>query len=1079
MLKKMLTAGTLLALAGCIVLAQDAKHTLEHGVAQKVLQTPQASRVAATSANTTSRPSRKAVKEEADRFEQSDFLTPANTYRSVPFYSLNDDLDSAEVDRQLHRFKEGGFGGTFLHSRIGLLTEYLSETWFNVMAAGVKSSQQLGIDAWFYDEDKWPSGFAGGIVPLKDPAFQARSLVRVKKDQPVRTPDTVLFEDASFKYVCHVNPLGDAWFNGTSWVDLMNPDMVKAFIDCSYAPYAQKFGGKPYVRGIFTDEPQISPRPVIANQGAVSFSPVVLAAFKARTGHDLAPNFPSLFAEVGEWRKVRLDYYRTIAACFEQAFSKQIGDYCAAHHLIWTGHYNGEDSPAANMWNEGGLMQQLRHMQMPGIDALGLNYNTLHCGKVMTSVANQYGRARRLSELFGISGHNMTFEDRMWITGWHTLMGVNFMCPHLSLYSMKGERKRDYPPTISYQQPYWRYNRLFEEFSARLCYFATVGQTTPEVCVLSPIESDYIEQGQKLAGKRDAAFAGLLNALMRTHRNFDLGDEQIISEIGKVDNGHFEIGKMAYRIVIVPRLLTIRASTLARLKAFAAQGGTVLVAEEYPVFVDGDDNSAEMSALKNYAPLVKGDGWLDALNKQAPPVFTIGGQKNEEVWTHLRTVRNGVAIQLSNTSRLESRTLTLRFSDRDAAIALWNPVNGQCLRLKPETDGAYALAFAPAQTWIVTLGPVSSKVRFDGMYALPGERREIVKLDGPWQGKRMDPNAITLDYARYSKDNGATWSEPEPVLAIYDRFAQSTPYKGKLQLKFDLNIVDVPTACKLVVEQPRMYTSITVNGNRVAFDKDDFYTCFTFRAKAVADLLKAGRNEILLALNYVSAVPTSLNARARYGTEIESVYLIGDFAVKPALADKPLATTYRNQEGSLVPKPIHSFKSFAITRETNTFRGDLVPQGYPFYAGEFQLDSAFELGAIEAGRKYLLSFPSFEAVVINVTVNGRPCSPLVASPWETDVTAALKAGKNTVRVSLTNSLRNLMGPHHHKGGEHTAVGPATFRANGDWPNREAGEANWYDARLGGNAKVWRDDYYMIPFGLLQPPVLVQRQDTKL
>jgi hypothetical protein len=364
-------------------------------------------------------------------------------------------------------------------------------------------------------------------------------------------------------------------------------------------------------------------------------------------------------------------------------------------------------------------------------------------------------------------------------------------------------------------------------------------------------------------------------------------------------------------------------------------------------------------------------------------------------------------------------------------------------------------------------------VRFDGPYARPGARREIAKLSGPWQGKRVDPNALTLDYARYSKDGGATWSEPEPVLALYDRFALSTPYKGELKLKYEPVIDDVPVNCKLVVEQPEMYTSITVNGKRVAFDADDFYTCFTFKSQTVNGLLKPSRNEIVLTLNYVSAVPTSLNARVRYGTEIESVYLTGDFAVKPALSDKPLATTDRNREGALVPKPVHSFKSFAIAREADTFSGDLAPQGYPFYAGEFQLERAFELGAVEAGKKYLLTFPSFEAVVINVTVNGRPCPPLVASPWETDVTAALKPGKNTVRVSLTNGLRNLMGPHHHKGGEHTAVGPATFRANQDWPNPEAGEVNWYDARLGGNAKVWRDDYYMIPFGLLQPPVLVQ------
>ena len=128
---------------------------------------------------------------------------------------------------------------------------------------------------------------------------------------------------------------------------------------------------------------------------------------------------------------------------------------------------------------------------------------------------------------------------------------------------------------------------------------------------------------------------------------------------------------------------------------------------------------------------------------------------------------------------------------------------------------------------------------------------------------------------------------------------------------------------------------------------------------------------------------------------------------------------------------------------------------------------------MKPGKRLLLAFPSFEAVVITVSVNGIPCQPLFASPWEADVTAALKPGRNVVRLSLTNSLRNQMGPHHHKGGEHIAVGPATFRANNHWPNREAGENDWYDARLGGNAKVWRDDYYMIPFGLLQPPALVE------
>jgi hypothetical protein len=68
-----------------------------------------------------------------------------------------------------------------------------------------------------------------------------------------------------------------------------------------------------------------------------------------------------------------------------------------------------------------------------------------------------------------------------------------------------------------------------------------------------------------------------------------------------------------------------------------------------------------------------------------------------------------------------------------------------------------------------------------------------------------------------------------------------------------------------------------------------------------------------------------------------------------------------------------------------------------------------------------------------------------------------------------------MGPHHHKGGEHTEVGPATFRGNDEWPDKEAGERDLYDARLRGRANLWRDDYYIIPFGLLDPPVLLREE----
>lgn len=34
---------------------------------------------------------------------------------------------------------------------------------------------------------------------------------------------------------------------------------------------------------------------------------------------------------------------------------------------------------------------------------------------------------RRMSELFGVSGQNMSFEDQKWIANWHAVLGINFL----------------------------------------------------------------------------------------------------------------------------------------------------------------------------------------------------------------------------------------------------------------------------------------------------------------------------------------------------------------------------------------------------------------------------------------------------------------------------------------------------------------------------------------------------------------------------------------------------------------------------------------------------------------------------
>jgi hypothetical protein len=491
----------------------------------------------------------------------------------------------------------------------------------------------------------------------------------------------------------------------------------------------------------------------------------------------------------------------------------------------------------------------------------------------------------------------------------------------------------------------------------------------------------------------------------------------------------------------------------------------------YPASVDGNPDAAALDSLREISRFVEENKLKGVLDEVLPPLFSVAGTDNELVWTHHRKVNNGGIIQMSNTSRLKSIECSLIFSPSVKKIALWNPENGTSMKLQPGDDGRIRLHFAPATTWLITYGAASREASFDNTYQVPADRTRLEEIGGAWQGNRADPNSLILDFARYSTDNGKTFSRPEPVIGIHQRLTDKK-YTGNLILKYEIEVADVPRKYSLVIEQPQLYR-ILVNGKKINFVGRDYYRNHALRIQSISGTLQQGVNEIVLSLNYVAPEPASLDAVKRYGTEIESIYLTGDFAVSVTPSAEPLAESQKNSLHLFPEKPLHSIRRFAITREKDQFEGDLVEQGYPFYAGTFVLKNSFAVDKKPEGKakRYFISFPSFEAIVLKVKINDMEFDPLLYSPWELEITGAVQEGNNRVEIELTNSLRNLFGPHHHTGGELNAVGPVTFTGNPGWPSNTGGESNWYDIRLSGKPVFWRDDYYLIPFGLLEPPVI--------
>ena len=123
----------------------------------------------------------------------------------------------------------------------------------------------------------------------------------------------------------------------------------------------------------------------------------------------------------------------------------------------------------------------------------GRNLDQLVACKQVSSVVDQLGKERAFCEVFGCMGGQCSFFARKWIGDWQAALGISFVNHHLSLYSMRSERKRDYPANLFYQQPWWDDERGMADYQARLCAAVSEGNRIVDVLVIQPLASVWSE----------------------------------------------------------------------------------------------------------------------------------------------------------------------------------------------------------------------------------------------------------------------------------------------------------------------------------------------------------------------------------------------------------------------------------------------------------------------------------------------------------------------------------------------------------------------------------------------------------
>jgi hypothetical protein len=194
--------------------------------------------------------------------------------------------------------------------------------------------------------------------------------------------------------------------------------------------------------------------------------------------------------------------------------------------------------------------------------------------------------------------------------------------------------------------------------------------------------------------------------------------------------------------------------------------------------------------------------------------------------------------------------------------------------------------------------------------------------------------------------------------------------------------------------------------------------------------------------------------------ELEPLYLVGDFAVSfdgseetaPSGMPKPpeSAVGLRWPAGRSVwlrGKP-------TLVPETTSGAGhDLLRAGLPFFAGTIELSQTLVLTGNPSPHAVLeMSRP--DAIVTQAVINGHALPPLWQEPYRSEVGPHLVKGKNDIKLRLTGSLRNLLGPHHNAAGDSYFVSPGSFE----------GTLRIQRGHLVDHAD-YRPDYNLVPFGL--------------
>lgn len=1042
------------------------------------------------------------------------FMNPTKEYRGTPFWSWNTKITRTHIENTLSELKEMGMGGAHIHCRTGMNVPYLSDEFMDLVKYSHKVANENDMLTWLYDEDRWPSGFAGGLVTV-DKQYRMRFLVFSPVELPENELDgeveleasakairsgnrkflgkyAVLLKDGFLKEYHYLNRdqvvesgsefdiwyayleiSGDsAWFNNQAYLNTMDKRAVEQFIKVTHEAYYEAVGEHfgETIPSIFTDEPQLSTKTMLgyANEKTtltIPYTDDFEETYLITYGESFLEHLPEIFWDLPE-NKIsvhRYHYHDHTCERFSKAFAGTIGTWCKDHNLMLIGHMMQEPTLFSQTSALGEAMRSYPHFGIPGIDML-CDRRELTTAKQAQSAAHQYGCPGVLSELYGVTNWDFDFRGHKLAGDWQAALGITVRVHHLTWTSMAGEAKRDYPAAIGYQSPWYKEYSFIENYFARLNTALTRGKADVKVGVIHPIESYWLYWGTKehtdgIRGEMDANFIQLTKWLLYGLIDFDFIAESLLTELqmedfitedfdnleGTIESSNkFRVGDMAYDVIVVPNLVTLRKSTLDRLKAFTKKGGKVIFTGKVPSHLDAILSDEVASYSKECTTI--GFNQHELLTCLAPyrviDVRSQNGNRVDNILYQLRDDNNGKWLFLSHSEKPKNPDLPIKetltiWIDGIFKLTKYDALTGEIIACTCEYKNGRTYLIEEVYDhdsllyFLTELDDEMNKSKYsiknssdikfnevnqtntqdlntDKTNTKGTKANSIITFPSRLLFDLSEPNVYPLDMAEYRFDSGE-WNPQEEILRIDNIFREKLKYPLRteafaqpwlstevepihhfLSLRFHIYSECEITEPSLALENVEK-TKITLNGEAVPSVITGWYTdrdIQTIKLPAI----KEGDNILEVTLPFYEKF------------NVEYMYLLGDFSVSVAGRNLKLQ------------KP-HKYLAY----------GDLCTQGLPFYGGNITYYIPLKM---DEDGELSIQIPQFRCPVIKVTLDDVDKGYIAFSPYLINL-GKVNKGKHVISVTAYGNRINTFGTIHNCNHTEHWIGPNAWRTIGN------------------------------------------------